>query len=296
MTRQFDLLVCDLDNTLYDWVGAFVPAFTAMVDEAVAIIGCDRGALLDDLRAVHRRHHDSEHPFALLETETVQAAFPHRSRAERHAALDPAFLAFNRARKANLALYRGVEAGLERLLREGIRLVAHTESKTLGAVGRLHKLGIADAFARLYCRESLASAHPDPTRAHDPAAEFGKTRIRELSKHQRKPDPTVLREICAAEGVPVERTAYVGDSIARDIAMAREVGVFAIWAEYGTHVSPALYDILVRVSHWTEEDVAREKALKAAAARIRPDVTAEDFHAVVAAVLAEAATLKSAIG
>ncbi len=70
------MLVCDLDNTLYDWVGYFVPSFNAMVDAALPIIGCDREQLLDDLREVHQKHHDSEQPFALLETGSVRRRFP----------------------------------------------------------------------------------------------------------------------------------------------------------------------------------------------------------------------------
>lgn len=65
------LLVCDLDNTLYDWVSYFVPSFYAMINSAVKITGCDREILLDDMRAVHRNYGDSEQPFALLETETI---------------------------------------------------------------------------------------------------------------------------------------------------------------------------------------------------------------------------------
>ena len=36
------LLVCDLDNTLYDCVAYFVPSFYAMVDAATSIMGCNR--------------------------------------------------------------------------------------------------------------------------------------------------------------------------------------------------------------------------------------------------------------
>ena len=36
---RLKVLVCDLDNTLYDWVGFFVPALYAMVDETVRIWG-----------------------------------------------------------------------------------------------------------------------------------------------------------------------------------------------------------------------------------------------------------------
>jgi FMN phosphatase YigB (HAD superfamily) len=72
---RFKLLICDMDNTLYDWVSYFVPSFYAMVDATVNLLGCDRDRLLDDFREVHQRHHDSEQPFALLETRTVSDFF-----------------------------------------------------------------------------------------------------------------------------------------------------------------------------------------------------------------------------
>ena len=46
------LLICDLDNTLYDWVSYFVPTFYAMADEVVRITNCDRDRLLDDFRLI----------------------------------------------------------------------------------------------------------------------------------------------------------------------------------------------------------------------------------------------------
>jgi FMN phosphatase YigB (HAD superfamily) len=53
------LIITDLDNTLYDWLGAFVPAFYAMVHEAALLMGVDEEDLLDDLQVVHRKHGDS---------------------------------------------------------------------------------------------------------------------------------------------------------------------------------------------------------------------------------------------
>lgn len=75
-TPRLKLLVCDLDNTLYDWVAYFVPSFYAMAAKVVELLGCDREKLLDDFREVHQRHHDSEQPFALLETRTVWINLP----------------------------------------------------------------------------------------------------------------------------------------------------------------------------------------------------------------------------
>jgi phosphoglycolate phosphatase len=76
-------------------------------------------------------------------------------------------------------------------------------------------------------------------------------KIVELANHQIKPDPIVLLEICAREGYAPENSAYVGDSIARDILMAKQAGVFAIWAAYGAEHDPVVFNDLVRISHWT---------------------------------------------
>src|ERR1700730_12459155 len=102
------LLICDLDNTLYDWIAYFVPSFYAMVDEVVKITGCDREWLLDDFRTVHRTYHDSAHAFALLEPQTIHKIFRDKSRNEIANILDSAFHAFNSTRKATLRLYPGV--------------------------------------------------------------------------------------------------------------------------------------------------------------------------------------------
>jgi phosphoglycolate phosphatase len=265
------LLVCDLDNTLYDWVGYFVPAFYSMVDEAVRITGCDRDELLDDFRSVHRLYKDSEYPFALLETGVVKRKFGQLDRREAAMRLDTAFHAFNSRRKNDLRLYPGVDETLRAISGAGIGLVAHTESSLYAAVDRLDRLGIANLFSRVYCRERPLSRHPNVEAAQTWLGKRATNPIVELSHHQRKPDVTVLLEICRGEGVSPQEAMYVGDSIARDVLMAKGAGLFAVWAKYGSSHSAEMYSRLVRVSHWSEEDIAREKELKDIAKSIAPD-------------------------
>jgi FMN phosphatase YigB (HAD superfamily) len=283
--RNKRLLVCDLDNTLYDWVGYFVPSLNAMVDAAVEVLGCDREKLLDDLRIVHQKHHDSEHPFALLETDTVKKRFPGKPLREIAAELDPAFHAFNSMRKRTLRLNPGVFEGLIDLSKTQITLVAHTESKLYGAYDRLQRLNILDFFTRIYCRERPISVHPNPEKSTAWFERIPIDKVTELAHHQTKPDPDVLLEICATEDVSTGDTAYVGNSVARDVLMAKRAGVYSIWAEYGTHHDPKLYTDLVRVSHWTPEEVAREKKLSAEAKTISPDfVATSSFGEVLTAL------------
>lgn len=279
------LLICDLDNTLYDWVSYFVPAFYALIDEVVRTTGCDREKLLDDFREVHRRHHDFEHPFALLETATIRDLFPNANITEIATQLDRAFHAFNSTRKRSLALYPSVHETLERIRAAGVVLVAHTESKLFAVVDRLTCLGLTPFFTRIYCMERPLSLHPHPDAALRWLDGFPIDRVVELSHHQRKPNPDVLLEICQRERIEREEAAYVGDSLAKDVLMAKAAGVFAIWAKYGADVDGQLYKKLVRVSHWTPEDVAREAELKERAQGVQPDFILENsFDEVMKAV------------
>lgn len=279
------LLVCDLDNTLYDWVGYFVPSFFAMVDSVVRITGCDKDKLLDDFRTVHQRHADAEHPFALLETDTIKALYCHVSTEAMLKALDPAFHVFNSARKRNLRLHDHVRETLKALNVSGIRLVAHTESKLYGVVDRLNRLDLFQYFSKVYCRERSQTAHPNPKMGIDWLERVPDGLVVELSHHQTKPDPAVLLEICSREGVTPEQTAYVGDSIARDILMAKRAEVFSIWAAYGAKHNPDLYNDLIRISHWTSDEVATELRLNEEAKYIQPDYIARgSFDEVLAAL------------
>jgi FMN phosphatase YigB (HAD superfamily) len=284
------LLVCDLDNTLYDWVSYFVPSFYQMIDRAVEITGCDRDKLLDDLRAVHRRHGDSEQPFAILETETIRSIYRGVPLGDVARALDPAFHAFNSARSDNLKLHPQVRETLDLLEASGIKLVAHTESKLYGAVDRLRRLELTCYFSRIYCRQRSVSPHPDDTRSLRWLDNFPMGKVVEVSHDRSKPNPDVLLEICADEGVSADAAAYVGDSIARDVLMAKRAGVYAIWAAYGAEHSSAMYSALVRVSHWTTEDIVNEQELKKEAMTIKPDYVAHSSFAEVATALGVSVT------
>jgi len=275
MEKSIKLVVCDLDNTLYDWVGYFVPALYALVERAANILDVKQDVLLEDLKKVHQKHHDSEHPFALIETDIVQSRFKNFDRKQLFETFDEAFYAFNSIRKSNLNVYSGVYSTLDKLIRENVCIIAHTESKLHSVVDRLTRLELTDYFSSIYCRERSSVSHPIPDYEWRSYNEFPMGKIFELSKHQRKPNVSVLKEICSRQGFELKETAYVGDSISRDILMANEADVFSIWAKYGASHREGVYEKLVRVSHWTEDDVMREIELKKRAASVRPDFIAE---------------------
>jgi FMN phosphatase YigB (HAD superfamily) len=262
------LAIVDLDNTVYDWLAAFVPAFYAMVDVAAPLLDVTKEQLLDDLQVIHRLHGDSEHPFALLETEAVRKAFPGKEQSEIVAILDPAFHAFNHLRKQNLKLYDGVRDSLERLSHIGLPVIAYTDARVVNSLFRLSRLDITSLFTRLY-----APAHKAKGLDQVDRTDF----VRLLPPGDRKPNPRTLVDICTEFSVNPTSTVYVGDSLVRDIYMAKRAGVHSAWAKFGTLYDKELWPLLVRVTHWTEDDVEREHVLREQARGIEPDCVLRRF-------------------
>jgi phosphoglycolate phosphatase len=224
--------------------------------------------LLDELKAVHQRHHDSEHPFALLETPSAQR-LGKVSHVELTEFLDPAFHAFNRVRKQNLRLYDGVFETLECVSQMPVPIVAYTDARVINCLFRLNQLKIRSFFSRLYAPSHVAKEIDDATMKDD----F----VHLLSAKDRKPNPQTLLDICSDYSVAPSSAVYVGDSLVRDVYMARRAGLHSAWAKFGTLYDKSLWPKLVRVTHWTEADVERENSLREQAKGIEPERTLNNF-------------------
>jgi FMN phosphatase YigB (HAD superfamily) len=279
VARTIRLLITDLDNTLYDWVTFFSASFYAMVRVAAPILEVETEELLDQMRVVHQRHRNSEHPFALLETEACLIRFRALTRRERLAALSPAFEAFNTARADTLRLYPGVAETLRILMKSDCTIVGHTEASAVNAASRLRLLGLEDCISRLYAVRPSGEGHPDP--AYVGSLTSWGDRVRLIDEHERKPDIRILIDICREHEVSPHETLYVGDSISRDVGMAKAAGVAAAWAKYGLDYDPVCWKQLVRITHWTAEDVRRTQEAQALYGHVIPDVTLNEFSDIL---------------
>ena len=78
------LLVTDLDDTLYSWIGFFIPAFYGMLDELSLILSVSKSDLLDEYQHVHQEKGSVEYPFATLYLPSVKAAYPGKTSCRIH--------------------------------------------------------------------------------------------------------------------------------------------------------------------------------------------------------------------
>jgi FMN phosphatase YigB (HAD superfamily) len=265
------MLVCDLDNTLYDWVSYFVPSLYMMIHEATKIMRCDQEELCNDLRSIHQHYHNTEHPYSLLETATYRKWASGKNSDARNL-IDPAFYAFNSSRKKLLQLYPTVSDTLELLQNSGVIIVAYSDSGYFAVLDRVRRLNIEDRFDKIYCSPRA----DDKLQIHQNNDRWVSNKICELPQNSKKPNPSILRNICLDQGVDPVEALYIGDSLTKDIWMAKQAGLFAVWAKFGTVFDSDFYQKLVRISHWNAEDIKKESAFSIAAAGVKPDFVCED--------------------
>lgn len=123
-----------------------------------------------------------------------------------------------------------------------IMVVAYTESAEENGFYRLKKLGIDNYFKEVYVSDSLYK-RPD-TIPSSP-----KTHI----VHGKKPNAQVLKDICCGEKVSVCEAVYIGDSLSKDMLMAKQAGIISVWCDFPRDDIRDLYSKLVTISHWKEK-------------------------------------------
>lgn len=258
-------LIIDLDNTIWDWVHIWYSYFSTLLRGIQQHVNVDEDDLLSQIRLIHQKHGTSEYAFLLNEIPALVQAYG--SSEAINEALRDVIHSFRRARKRSMALYPGVGDLLHNLKPKSVKIAAYTESLEYYTFHRIKTLGLDGVIDRVYSPED----HKIPDNI-----DIAELRYYEQSYYQLKitehrytppgrlkPDAGILLNIVDDLGVSPEQCVYIGDSLMKDIPMAQDAGVLDALAEYGAAQNRSEYELLRRVSHWTEADVEREKVVLA---------------------------------
>ena len=191
--QQIETVVCDMDNTLFDLVGAKLEACRCVVDYLGA--GDPEALFLQFLNGVygfedHRNIRDYLEALGVYQPRTFEVC----CRTYEGVKLDL------------VEPYPGVEETLRCLQDAGIRLAVATDAESVQADRRLRKTGLIDFFEVVVTPEVSG---------------------------QRKPEPDSLLYALRRLDAAPEEAMMVGDSPRRDIAPGRQLGMVTAFAAYG---------------------------------------------------------------
>lgn len=280
--KAVNTLIIDLDNTIFDWFAVWYASFEPIYSEIIRATGRPPAEIEADIRKVHAERRTSEYTFLI---EEVASLADMRACGDIRATFKDAIEASQRGRDRNLRLYPSVFGCLWDLKKKGVQIVAYTESMRFYSAYRLKRFGLDGVIDYLFSPED----HDLPQgitpsgmrRLPDEFYELQVTEVRHTPPWELKPNPKVLLDIIRAVGAKPEKCAYVGDSLFKDVAMARDAGVFDVHAKYGESQGKPEYSLLQRVSHWTEEDVQREAVITAKGHSFEPSACLKDSFAEI---------------
>lgn len=257
------LAVLDFDNTLFDWVHVWGVCFSAMMAEVTRISGIPLEAMKPEIRAIHQRHGTSEYAFLLSEIPQLKEFCNGR---DPSVVFSDAIQAFRNIRREALRLYPTVAETLLRIKGRGARIAIYTESQSFYSFYRTKRLGLDGVASRIFTppdHEMPADFSANKSRHYQRAFyELTFTEQQHTPPGELKPNPHILSQIVRSFGVDLCDAVYVGDSLHKDVAMARDAGVDCAWAKYGEAQDTESYDLLRTVTHWTNEDVMRENEIR----------------------------------
>jgi FMN phosphatase YigB (HAD superfamily) len=256
------VLITDLDNTLFDWVGLWYACFGAMLEKLVEKSGLPESKLKEEIRVVHQKHGTSEYSFLLEEMPSLKEMAGDSPVVD---LFHEAIQIYRERRRSNLKLYPTVAETLLRIKGTGALVVGYTESMAFYSNYRVRRLGLDGVLDFVFSPADHEIPHgliPEDIRKY-PAEkyEFKRTKHRHTPAGELKPSKSVLQSIIQDIGATPDHCVYVGDSLMKDITMAQDAGVADVWAKYGLSQETRGYQLLREVTHWMDADVAREKKI-----------------------------------
>lgn len=262
MKSKVSVIITDLDNTLFDWFEIWYTSFNAMLTSLVDKSGIPRETLEGEFMKVHQEHGTAEYAFSLEELPSLIKKHPGGNIPDIYG---ECIQAFREGRRSAMALYPTVLETLCVLRGKGCLLVGYTESKAYYSRYRMKRLGLDGILDYLYSpsdHDIPKHINLEAERKYSPDEyKFRYTIHRHTPKNELKPNPDLLKVILKEVGADSQCTVYIGDSLMKDVAMAKDASIIDVWAKYGTVTEDPRYELLRKVTHWTKADVEKEKKL-----------------------------------
>lgn len=282
MRNPVDTIILDLDNTLFDWFEIWYNSFDPVYRE---ILNKHKGSEADaqkDIRNIHKKARTSEYSFLLEDLEKIKVL---NLEGEVRNDFSIALKESRDARTASTDLYPTVLESLWKIKNKGVKIVAYTESMGFYSGYRLKSLGLDGVIDVMFCPEDHdtpvgASVSRLRSRPED-AYELQVTKVMHTPSGELKPNAKILKKIIQDVGASISRCVYVGDSLFKDVAMARDCGVLDVHAKYGESQKRPEYNLLRSISHWTDEDVERERKIVESGIDFTPTITLKNHFSEI---------------
>ncbi len=254
---QISVLITDLDNTIYDWVGVWFGWFGEIFGYLTDRLGIPPNELAVGFKEIHLLKGTVELAYSFSDIPILCEKLEDSELKQVNQKVQDLY------RDANLStefLYADVKESLRNIKEAGALIVGYTESPISFAEFRIHSLGLDGLYNYIYAPESdkdrLGILEEVKSWRH--SSRIRKTVFNTSLHFEGKPDPSSLLAILKETNTRREKAVYLGDSLVRDVSMAKAANIADVWAKYGDSRNRPEYELLREVTHWDKDKVDQE--------------------------------------
>lgn len=261
--NEIKLVITDLDDTIWDWLYMWHSSFSVLLNRISSCFNINKDVLIDDFRSLHQKYHTTESSYIIRELKSLSPKEkdcvenriqPKTNRTILHE--------YYSSKKNSLKMYDGAREFLDFLKAKNIKVVGFTESNSFFVKYRIKHLSLDSYFDRIYAIADYKLPNSVQKTYGDEYWESDEITFEYLPRDTKKPNPEILNQIINSYSINKSNVIYIGDKLDRDIAMANQAGVLSVYAKYGNEIDGGNYDLLRSVTHWTPEEVERERQFK----------------------------------
>jgi phosphoglycolate phosphatase len=248
-----EILVTDIDNTLYDYVDFFGPSFRAMLYVLSSDLKAPEDSLYEEFRDLFQEIGTFDFQFLIARLSFCRTLSPDELKNQ----IGRGRQAWDRTKAKRLKPYPGVIETLRRLNAGGVKIVAVTNAPYYHAYRRLRDIGAIDYLSGFVCWCGNYPAEEERQTKFEQVRRSLETDFEMyalLEKDRIKPSSDPFRKVVDHFG-PDNNFYAVGDSLHKDLLPARQFNMITIWARYGTLVDKRNLDTLLRITPWSATEV-----------------------------------------
>jgi len=225
------LIITDIDNTLFNWVDYFAPAFRAMVHVLHDATSVAETQLTQEFRAIFQNYGTLEYSFVLQRLPSL-ACLPAD---DLDALIARVAIAFGRSRNKRMQPYPGVTTTLRWAVSQGIPVVAVSNAPIYFAITKLRRLGLIQYVHAIAAWEGPPIPVDDARARRYTALPRVRTSlvVIPVPADQRKPSTAMYELVLRQFGRSPSGAWSIGDSFHGDMLPSLALGVNPLWARYG---------------------------------------------------------------
>ncbi len=238
-------LVLDLDNTLWDWVGMHIPALEAMAWFVSDQAGVPLEIVKASMAKVYRQAGTHEYTPLVQNMDILAPLLETKAGVMKLIGIVlGAQETYDAHREKNLALYDGVPDVLNEIHGMGVRMHVISDAPKYKALSRIKLTGIEQFFTSLHAKpDPCESELPEYVAAKQAAGQFQVPfPVGEVPNG--KPDI----DLGGLLGIPPDdvknSVAVIGDSLPKDMGLARRNNCLGILASYGNPTAEQVEHLL----------------------------------------------------